>query len=206
VLSAATAEDPKNIRQASMPQAIVLFLASSQLVVTGIMAKLGLKTPVRFSSTKRGSVMKPGVYVLIEDIVAVDGGGGQEFREALLARYESSKGFQRLVEQMNWFWGIGSILVAGGTTAIVYAVDDLNVVFALGRCDSIPSMYELRADSNARLEPSVDMGWNWCHHFRCVDEADAQIGARPMDGSASVEIEAVTTLARSSQAFGERND
>jgi len=133
VLSAATAEEPKNIRQASLPQAIVLFLASSQLVLTGIMSKLGLKTPVRFSSTTRGSVMKPGVYVLIEDIVAVDGSGGLEFREVLLARYESSKEFQRLVEQMNWFWGIGSILVAGGTTAIVYGVEDLNVVFALGK-------------------------------------------------------------------------
>lgn len=79
--------------------------------------------------------MKPGVFVLIEDIVAVDGGGGQEFRAALLARYESSKDFQSLVEQINWLWGIGSILVAGGTTAIVYGVEDLNVVFALGKCN-----------------------------------------------------------------------
>lgn len=76
--------------------------------------------------------MKPGVYVLIEDIVAVDGGGSQEFREALLARYESSKDFRKFIAQMNWFWGIGSITVAGGTTTIVYAVENLNVVFALG--------------------------------------------------------------------------
>ncbi|KAI9743769.1 MAG: hypothetical protein M1818_002502 [Claussenomyces sp. TS43310] len=134
VLSAATADEPPNIRQASMPQAIVLYLASSQLIVTGIMAKLGWKTPVRFSSTSSGSPMKPGVFVLIEDIVAVDGGGFQAFREALVVRYESSEIFRRLVEQMNWFWGIGSMIVAGGTTAIVYAVPNLDVVFAIGWC------------------------------------------------------------------------
>jgi len=134
VLSAATAEDPQNIRQASMPQTIVLFLASSQLIITGIMSKLGLKTPVRFSSTAKGEVIKPGVFVLIEDIIAVDGDGGQEFREALLARYERSTVMRRLVEQMNWFWGLGSMGVAAGVTAIVYAVENEDVVFALGKC------------------------------------------------------------------------
>jgi hypothetical protein len=65
--------------------------------------------------------MKPGVFVLIEDIVAVDGGGGQEFRDALVVRYESNGAFRRLVEQMNWFWGV------------VYGVEDLDVVFAIGK-------------------------------------------------------------------------
>ncbi|KAE9365178.1 hypothetical protein N431DRAFT_353302 [Stipitochalara longipes BDJ] len=134
VLSAATAEDPQNIRQASMPQAVILFLASSQLIVTGIMSKFGWRTPIRFSSTSRGEVMKPGVFVLIEDIVAVDGGGGQEFREALLKRYEKSEVFRKLVTQMNWFWGSGSMGVAAGVTAVVYSVEDENVVFALGWC------------------------------------------------------------------------
>jgi hypothetical protein len=132
VLSAATAEDPQNIRHASMPRTIILFLASSQLIITGIMSKLGLRTPIRISSTPRGELMKPGVFVLIEDIVAVDGGGGQEFREALVRRYDGSELFRRLVEQMNWFWGSGSMVVAGGVTAIVYIIEDKSVVFALG--------------------------------------------------------------------------
>jgi hypothetical protein len=94
VLSAATAEDPQKIRQASMPQTIILFLASSQLIITGIMSKLGWRTPIRFSSTARGEVLKPGVFVLLEDIVAVGGGGGQEFREALVRRYDGSELFR----------------------------------------------------------------------------------------------------------------
>jgi hypothetical protein len=184
VLSAATAQDPQNIRQASMPQAIVLYLASSQLIITGIMAKMGWKTPIRFSSTPRGSVMKPGVFVLAEDIVAVDGAGGQEFREVLSVRYESSETFRRLVAQMNWFWGVGSMIVACGTTAFVYAVEDLNVVFALGRWNPFaPLIY---ANLKARLVSSVGVGWDWCHLHALVDEEDAEARAKSVECSASI--------------------
>lgn len=48
-------------------------------------------------------------------------------------RYESNGVFRRLVEQVNWFWGVGSIVVAGGTTGVVYGVEDLDVVFAIGK-------------------------------------------------------------------------
>lgn len=37
------------------------------------------------------------------------------------------------MEQMNWFWGLGSMGVTAGVTAIVYTVEDENVVFALGK-------------------------------------------------------------------------
>jgi len=62
--------------------------------------------------------MKPRVFVLSEDIVAVDGGECQEFRDALVVRYESSATFRRLPKQMNWSWGVGSMVVASGTMGI----------------------------------------------------------------------------------------
>jgi hypothetical protein len=52
VLASATADHPPNLRQASMPHATLLYLAGSQLVVTGIMSRLGWKTPVRLSSNQ----------------------------------------------------------------------------------------------------------------------------------------------------------
>jgi hypothetical protein len=54
VLSAATAQDPQNIRQASMPQTIVLYLASSQLLLTGLMSKNSFKSahPVFFDAER----------------------------------------------------------------------------------------------------------------------------------------------------------
>ena len=115
-----------------MSQAIILYLASSQLILTGVMSRVGWKALFRLSSTLRGDVTRPGVYVLIEDIVAVDGAGGQEYRGKLVARYQSSRPFRTLVAQLNWFWGIGSLVFAIITTVIVYIVEDLNVVWALG--------------------------------------------------------------------------
>ncbi|KIW94733.1 uncharacterized protein Z519_04710 [Cladophialophora bantiana CBS 173.52] len=133
VLSVATADEVVDLRQASMPQAIVLYLAGGLLTVTGVISTLGLKLPIRMSSTPRGSVCKPGVFVVMEDIVAVDGGGGEGFRRALRARYEASETFRRMLEELNWFWGLGSVVVATVTTIVVYVVKDLNVVFAIGQ-------------------------------------------------------------------------
>jgi hypothetical protein len=79
-----------------------------------------------------GSAMIPGVLVIIEDVVAVDGGGGQDFRQALLERYEASEDFRSLLWQMNWFWGGGATVVAVVVTLIVFLVNNTNVVFALG--------------------------------------------------------------------------
>ena len=132
VLASGSGEDPPNIRQCSMPQAIVLYLAGSQLFIMGVMNSMGWKTPLRLSSTLSGSVTPPGVYLLMEDIVAVDGGGRQEFRKCLAARYNASPQFRMMLAQLNWFWAIGSLLVALVTTVICYVVSDLNVVFALG--------------------------------------------------------------------------
>ena len=48
--------------------------------------------------------------------MAVEGGGGREFRRALRERYAASPIFQSLLWQMNWF---------------IYLVYNLDVVFAL---------------------------------------------------------------------------
>ncbi|KAJ9605439.1 hypothetical protein H2200_010096 [Cladophialophora chaetospira] len=131
VLSIATADEDVDMRMASIPQAIILYLAGGLLTITAITCSLGLKLPISMSSTPRGSVCKPGVFVVVEDIVAVDGGGGEEFRRAWSARYEASKTFRRMLVQLNWFWGVGSVAVAIVTTVVVYVVNDLNVVFAI---------------------------------------------------------------------------
>lgn len=133
VLSLATAENIAKMRQASMPQSIILYLTGGLLCLTGTMNSMGWKTPVRISSVERGEVPRPGVFTLMEDIVAVDGGGEVTFRQALAAKYEGDLSFRRLLVQLNWFWGIGSVLVGIVTTVIVYVVENIDVVFALGK-------------------------------------------------------------------------
>ena len=70
--------------------------------------------------------------MLVEDVIAVDGGGGTAYRNALIARYEASPYFRTLLQQLNWFWGIGSLAVAVTTSIAIYAVDSEDVAFALG--------------------------------------------------------------------------
>ena len=132
VLAPATGEDPPNVRQASMPQAVVLYFASSQLLITGVLCHLGWTTPITLSSTKRKQPARPGIFVLIEDVIAVDGGGGTLYREVLIARYEASPYFRTLLRQLNWFWGLGSLAVAIMTTILIYTVDSEDAAFGLG--------------------------------------------------------------------------
>jgi len=70
--------------------------------------------------------------------VAVEGGGGWEFRRALRERYDVSPIFQSLLWQMNWFWGGGSLATAVVTTLFIYLVRNLDVVFALGKFLATP--------------------------------------------------------------------
>ena len=69
--------------------------------------------------------------------MAVEGGGGREFRRALRDRYDASPIFQSLLWQMNWFWG-GSLATAVVTTLFIYSARNLDVVFALGKFLATP--------------------------------------------------------------------
>ncbi len=155
VLSVATADEDVDLRLASMPQAIVLYLAGGLVTITGIMSHFSWRLPVRMSSTAREDLTKPGVFVVMEDIVAVDGGGGDEFRRALRDRYDASETFRRMLTQLNWFWGVGSVAVAVVTTVVVYVVNDLNVVFATGEFD------EVRCFDCTNLRIGWCLPWGW---------------------------------------------
>lgn len=76
--------------------------------------------------------MPTALYALIEDVVAVDGGGGQIYRYALRTRYLSSPYFRRMLFEMNCFWSGGSIIFAAVITAIIFTVSE-PVAFTVSR-------------------------------------------------------------------------
>lgn len=135
VVIASATTDPPKIRQASMPQTTVLFIVCIQILLSRIFDMLGMKTFCRFSSTPRGAQIPPASLIIMEDVVAVDGGGGPEFREALMRRYEASEPFRRLLRQMDWFWGIGGLLIAVGVTLAVFLNLSEIASFAIGKSD-----------------------------------------------------------------------
>lgn len=68
------------------------------------------------------SQLRPGIYWVIEDVVAVDGSGGVEFRERLNARYEASHDFRQMLHRLTLFWGIGAETAAVVVTILVFTL------------------------------------------------------------------------------------
>ncbi|OJJ51228.1 hypothetical protein ASPZODRAFT_56216 [Penicilliopsis zonata CBS 506.65] len=128
-----TVQPEPYVRLVAMVLPSVMFYFGFVHLSLDVLRMMGFKAPFRISSTPKGSVMPTALYVLIEDVVAVDGGGGQMYRYALRTRYLSSPYFRRMLFEMNCFWAGGSIIWAGAITAIVFTTPE-PVAYTLGWC------------------------------------------------------------------------
>lgn len=90
-----------------------------------------IRLPVRISSLPRGELLPPLTYTLVEDVIAVDGGGGLEFRQAWRHRYEASRVMRHLLRVTSIWWGISGCTVAGGSIAAVWTAPE-NTAYGLG--------------------------------------------------------------------------
>lgn len=114
----------KSIVVVSLPTSILLLYVSLELVFSTIGVSTGMKAPFRFSSVGRGETMRPGSYVIAEDIVSVDGKQGQEFRKAWSDRYEASAPFRSLLWQLDLLWGTTGLAIVAAIWGIVFGVSD----------------------------------------------------------------------------------
>ncbi|EIW80620.1 hypothetical protein CONPUDRAFT_105698 [Coniophora puteana RWD-64-598 SS2] len=78
-----------------------------------------LRLPVRISSLPPGEILPPFPYTLVEDVIAVDGGGGLAFRQEWRHRYEDSVIIRSLVRQLAFMWGLSGTII--GALLIVAA-------------------------------------------------------------------------------------
>jgi len=106
----------------NMIQETLLFIIGFYLIMSFLLFNMGVTQPIRISSAPKGGFYRPLVYTLVEDIVAVDGGGGRKFREELNARYEASPLFRRMLNRLDAFWGLGAITIAGAVTAMLWTI------------------------------------------------------------------------------------
>lgn len=93
---------------------------------------MNLKTPIRISSVARGEHFRPGVYHIIEDIIAVEGHGGQAYRVALDKRFQASSEFRSMLVKVSLFWSVPALVICGGVFAVVFTVP-ATVAFGIGR-------------------------------------------------------------------------
>jgi hypothetical protein len=93
---------------------VVLYLGLV-LGLTSICTALKLNTPCSISSLPAGQPFRPAFYFLWEDLVAVDGAGGYDFRKRISRRYEESPPYRSMMQHLTLIfiaWAFVLFLVA----------------------------------------------------------------------------------------------
>ena len=102
-----------------MPAPSFILFFGGELLIFSSFAYFDIPTPFRISSQPKGVPVRPGTYMIIEDVIAVDTGAGRTYRKALGDRYEASPMFRHMLHQLNLFWAIPALLIGAGVTAVV---------------------------------------------------------------------------------------
>jgi hypothetical protein len=112
---AAVTPDPPVVPLFAMVTSTMLFITGVQLISGFFLYQTHVKIPFGLSFLPAGHTAHPGVFTIIEDIVAVDG-GGTAYREAFVARYDASPLFRRMLNCLDLFWGLGAFTTASIVT------------------------------------------------------------------------------------------
>lgn len=100
----------------------MVFCIACEFFLVDILRYAGVRAPCRISSLPVGAPLRPGIYAYIEDICAVDGSGGTEFRQRLNLRYQASKSFREMLHRLTLFWAAGAFGCTVVTCAIIWTV------------------------------------------------------------------------------------
>ncbi|KIM72679.1 hypothetical protein PILCRDRAFT_81698 [Piloderma croceum F 1598] len=119
---AAVTPDPPVVPLFAMVTSTMLFITGAQLISAFFLYHARVKIPFGRSSLPAGHTAHPGIFTIIEDIVAVDGGGGTAYREALVARYDASPFFRRMLNRLDLFWGLGAFTTASIVTIMLWTI------------------------------------------------------------------------------------
>ncbi|KAK4934720.1 hypothetical protein LTR10_024093 [Elasticomyces elasticus] len=122
----------RGVRICSLPLSLLFFQVCTQLVVVNFMVISGARYPWRISSMPRGTPVRPALYTIVEDVVAVEGGKKERFRASLDHRYMVHAPTPKLLLDLSWIWGIGGLAVAVVLTALAFSLSDVDLAFTLG--------------------------------------------------------------------------
>lgn len=115
-----------------MPLASMLYAFGTELLIVDALRYFQYPAPCRISSIPKGAQLRPGIYSIIEDVIAVDGSGGTDFREALNRRYEASHVFRAMLRRLGEFWAFGAEAAAILTTILVFTLDSKDAAYCIG--------------------------------------------------------------------------
>ncbi|RAL06963.1 uncharacterized protein BO97DRAFT_357601 [Aspergillus homomorphus CBS 101889] len=119
-------------RLISLALPVLILQVSGQLLCACVMNRMHARYPFRVSSMDRTALVRPGVYTIVEDVLAVDGGQGEEYRRLLDARYCSSKAIRVLLARLDLAWGLSGAIVATGLITLIATLSSRDTVFLIG--------------------------------------------------------------------------
>lgn len=122
----------ENLTVVSLPLSILVLYISLELLLAYTATSLDIPAPFRMSSVAKGAETRPGVFVIVEDVVAVDGGVGRAWREAWGARYEASPVMRGFLKRMDLVWGGTGLGFVGVVWGVVFGVGDQEVGYVVG--------------------------------------------------------------------------
>ncbi|KAL5316980.1 hypothetical protein ACEPPN_016032 [Leptodophora sp. 'Broadleaf-Isolate-01'] len=125
------------IRLLSMPAPVLMYYLATLTALSLVLNLLSVKLPFRFGSMDAGAVVRPAIYYIVEDVVAVDGNGGVEYREAFGARYESGVAFRRMIRTLSVVWCLAFYALAAWFTVLVFTLPVV-AVYAVGWAGPFP--------------------------------------------------------------------
>jgi hypothetical protein len=124
-------------RLVSLPASLLMFFLATLTLLSLILNALKARLPFRFGSLDAGEVVRPAIYYIVEDVVAVDGNGGMEYRQAWTARYDGSPVFQRMIWTLSLLWMVVFYFLALVFTILVFRLPSA-AVYAVGWAGPFP--------------------------------------------------------------------
>jgi len=124
-------------RLVSLPAAVLMFFLATLTLMSLALNAVEVKLPFRLGSLDAGEVVRPAIYYIVEDVVAVDGNGGIQYREAWTARYNGSPIFRRLIWTLSLLWMVVFYGLALLFTALVFRLPKATV-YAVGWAGPFP--------------------------------------------------------------------
>jgi len=119
-VAVATSLNEPLVRLLAMPLPSVFFTFGLEMLLVELMRSFNIRAPFRVSSVPKGGTLRPALYTLIEDVVAVDGNGGTGYRERLNTRYETSPEFRRLMNNLTYFWMVPALLLDVAVSHLIF--------------------------------------------------------------------------------------
>lgn len=122
------------LRILSLPGPALLLVLGCGIIWPTIYHVLQKPAPHRFSSTAKGESVRPGVFYICEDVIAVNANAGRPYREAIHARFEASPMFRKMMLDLSWAWSIPAIVI-GVVLVVVICIHQVSkeVAYGLGQ-------------------------------------------------------------------------